>query len=187
MAIGAGVFRAYDVRGKVGEGITTELAELLGRAFGTYIGEEGDRKVAVGRDNRLTGEELKDALVRGLVSTGCTVYDIGLSTSPALYFASAHWGLPGGVNVTGSHNPLDENGFKFVGEGARPIAGDELLEIKKIIDAGSFRSGEARRAASDQAGVPRSAEDRCQTDAAVPGRGRHRQRRRRPLRSRAVA
>ena len=144
MAIDAGVFRAYDVRGKVGEGITTELAELLGRAFGTYIGEEGDRQVAVGRDNRLSGEELKDALVRGLVSTGCTVYDIGLSTSPALYFASAHWGLPGGVNVTGSHNPLDENGFKFVVEGARPIAGDELLEIKKIIDAGSFRSGEGR-------------------------------------------
>ena len=144
MAIDPGIFRAYDVRGKVGAGIDTEVAEVLGRAFGTYIAQDGDAEIAVGRDNRLSGEELKEALTRGLVSAGCTVYDIGLSTSPALYFASAHWGLTGGVNVTGSHNPRDENGFKLVGQGAYPIAGDELLKIKAIIDSGSFRSGEGR-------------------------------------------
>ncbi len=145
MAIDPAIFRAYDIRGKVGSSITTELAEVLGRAFGTYIARDGEKsEVAVGRDNRLSGEELKDALVRGLVSTGCTVYEIGLSTSPALYFAVGHWGLPAGVNVTGSHNPLDENGFKLVGEGVRPIAGDEIMKIKEIIDGGSFRSGEGR-------------------------------------------
>ncbi len=142
MAIDPGIFRAYDIRGKVGPSITTEVAEALGRAFGTYIAQDGNPEIAVGRDNRSSGEELKDALIRGLISTGATVYDIGLSTSPALYFAVGHWGLPGGINVTGSHNPPDENGFKLVGEGNRPIAGDEILKVKEVIDGGSFRSGQ---------------------------------------------
>ena len=145
MPIDPDIFRAYDIRGKVGPAITTEVAELLGRAFGTYIAQiSGRSEVAVGRDNRLSGEELKGALVRGLVSAGCTVYDIGLSTSPALYFAIGQWKLPGGVNVTGSHNPRDENGFKLVGEGARPIAGDEIQKVKAVLDSGSFRAGEGR-------------------------------------------
>jgi phosphomannomutase len=143
VAIDPDIFRAYDIRGKVGPAITSDVAEQLGRAFGTYIAKlSGRNEVAVGRDNRLTGEELKGALMRGLVSAGCTVYDIGMSTSPALYFAVGHWKLPGGINVTGSHNPKDENGFKLVGEGARPIAGDEILKVKAVIDAGDFASGE---------------------------------------------
>src|SRR3990172_1729558 len=143
MAIDPGIFRAYDIRGKVGTSITPEVAGALGRAFGTYMAEhEGGTESAVGRDNRSSGEELRDTLVRGLLSTGCSVYDIGLSTSPALYFAVGHWGLAGGINVSGSHNPPDENGFKLVGRGNRPIAGDELLEVKKIIDAGTFRAGQ---------------------------------------------
>lgn len=145
MAIDPGVFRAYDIRGKAGSQLTVELAELLGRAFGTYVQEhEGGSKVAAGRDNRLSGEELKGALMRGLVSTGCTVYDIGMSTSPALYYAVGHWGLPGGVNVTGSHNPPDENGFKLVGVGNRPIAGEEVQDVRRLIEAGTFRSGEGK-------------------------------------------
>jgi phosphomannomutase/phosphoglucomutase len=143
MAIDPGVFRAYDIRGKYPAGINAELAELLGKAFGTYIAEhEGGAEIAVGRDNRASGPELQSALIRGLMSTGAKVYDIGMSTSPALYFATGHWGLAGGVNVSGSHNPPDENGFKLVGRGNRPIAGDEILEVKKVLDAGAFRSGE---------------------------------------------
>ncbi len=143
MAIDPDIFRAYDIRGKVGPAITNEVAELLGKAFGTYIRRlSGRNEIAVGRDNRLTGEELKGALTRGLVAAGCTVYDIGLSTSPALYFAVGQWKLPGGVNVTGSHNPKDENGFKLVGEGARPIAGDEILKVKAVIDSNDFLAGE---------------------------------------------
>jgi phosphomannomutase/phosphoglucomutase len=143
MPIDPSIFRAYDIRGKVGPAITTEVAEALGRAFGTYIQEhEGGNEIAVGRDNRLTGPELKGALMRGIASTGCTVYDIGMSTSPALYFSVGHWELPGGINVTGSHNPKDENGFKLVGRGNRPIAGEEILEVKTYIDTGNFRRGE---------------------------------------------
>ncbi|OGO51616.1 MAG: hypothetical protein A2148_10255 [Chloroflexi bacterium RBG_16_68_14] len=145
MAIDPGIFRAYDIRGKVGTSITPEVAGALGKAFGTYMAvHEGGTEIAVGRDNRSSGEELRDVLVRGLLSTGCTVYDIGLSTSPALYFAVGHWGLTGGINVSGSHNPPDENGFKLVGKGNRPIAGDEILKVKEVIDGGSFRSGQGR-------------------------------------------
>jgi len=144
MEIDIGAFRAYDIRGKVGPSLSPDFAELLGKAFGTYISTNGDTKIAVGRDDRASGPELKAALMRGLVSTGATVYDIGLSTSPALYFAVATWGLPGGVNVTGSHNPPDENGFKLVGEGNRPIAGDEIQDVLKVMQAGKFRSGDGR-------------------------------------------
>ena len=150
MPIDASIFRAYDIRGKVGPSITSEFAELLGKAFGAYVAEHEDgRDVAVGQDVRLSGEELKAALVRGLVSTGCSVSDLGLSTSPALYFAVGHWGLAGGINVTGSHNPPDENGFKLVGRGNRPIAGDEIQDVKKIIEAGSFPSGEGHSESRD--------------------------------------
>ncbi len=144
MAIDPGIFRAYDIRGKVGPSINADVAEALGRAFGTYVAADGGTEVAVGRDNRSSGEELQSGLKRGLVSAGCTVYDIGMSTSPALYFSVGRWGLRGGINVTGSHNPPDENGFKLVGEGNLPIAGDEILKVKEIIDAASFRSGDGR-------------------------------------------
>jgi phosphomannomutase/phosphoglucomutase len=145
MPIDPGIFRAYDIRGKVPGSINVEMAELLGRAFGTYIAEhEGGTEIAVGRDNRASGEELKAALMRGISSTGCKVYDIGMSTSPALYFAVGHWGIAGGINVTGSHNPPDENGFKLVGRGNRPIAGDEIQDVKNVIEGGRFRAGEGK-------------------------------------------
>ena len=141
MRIDAGIFRAYDIRGKVGTSLTPEVARTVGRAFGTYVAPSGGGELAVGMDNRLTSESLKEALIEGLVSTGCNVFDIGLSTSPLLYFTTAKGDLSGGVNVTGSHNPLDENGFKMVGQGARPIAGDEILSVKRLVDSGSFRAG----------------------------------------------
>ena len=142
MTIDPGVFRAYDIRGKYPSGINEELAELLGKAFGTYVAEhEGGNEIAVGQDNRASGASLKAALTRGLTSTGATVTDIGMSTSPALYFSVGHWGLAGGINVSGSHNPPGENGFKLVGRGNRPIAGEEILEVKRVLDAGKFRSG----------------------------------------------
>jgi phosphomannomutase/phosphoglucomutase len=144
MDIDANAFRAYDIRGKVGPSLTAPFAELLGKAFGTYVAKNGRTEVVVGRDNRASGPELKEALMHGIASTGAKVFDVGMSTSPALYFAVASWGLPGGVNVTGSHNPPDENGFKLVGEGNRPIAGDEIQEVRKLMEAGEFIEGEGR-------------------------------------------
>src|SRR3990172_6847291 len=117
MSIDPTIFRAYDIRGKVPGQINVEVAGALGLAFGTYIAGAEGAQVAVGRDNRSWSEELQQTLLRALVSTGCAVYDIGLSTSPALYFAVGHWGLAGGVSGSGRHNPPHENGFKLGGAG----------------------------------------------------------------------
>jgi len=144
MAVDASAFRAYDIRGRVDASITEDLAFRLGRAFGTHIAaREGAARprVAVGRDNRASSERLADALQRGLRASGCDVCELGLSTSPLLYFACAKFDLTGGINVTGSHNPLDENGFKLVGRGARPVAGEELQELYRLAAGESFSSG----------------------------------------------
>jgi phosphomannomutase/phosphoglucomutase len=147
MNVDPSIFRAYDIRGKAIASINPDFAEQLGRAFGTYILErEGKRRIelAVGRDNRTTGEALKRALMRGLASTGASVWDIGMATSPALYFAVGHWGLAGGINVSGSHNPPDENGFKLVARGNVPVAGAEVQKMRRVIERGEFRSGRGR-------------------------------------------
>lgn len=148
MAIDPGVFRAYDIRGKVGAGISEELAEVLGKAFGTYITRDEpdghEAQVVAGQDNRDSGQGLKAALMRGIASTGAVVRDIGMTTSPALYYTVGNLGITGGVNVTGSHNPPDENGFKLVGAGNWPIAGDEIQAVRSIIESGDFRTGVGR-------------------------------------------
>jgi phosphomannomutase/phosphoglucomutase len=144
MTVDPAIFRAYDIRGRAIASINPDLAEALGRAFGSYIADRENKRrtqIAVGRDNRTTGEALKQALMRGLASTGATVYDIGMATSPALYFSVGHWGLDGGVNVSGSHNPPDENGFKLVAKGNLPVAGPEVQKMRRIIERGKFRSG----------------------------------------------
>ena len=141
----AEIFRAYDIRGKVGANLDEETAAGIGKAFGTRVQREGGSRVAVGRDNRLSSDAMRDALVEGLLSTGCAVTDIGLATSPLLYHAVAEHGFDGGINVSGSHNPPDENGFKLVGKGALPIAGDEIQDLYRAIIAGDFATGRGGR------------------------------------------
>jgi phosphomannomutase/phosphoglucomutase len=135
------IFRAYDIRGKVGSDLTPEIAELIGKAYGTYIQKIEGKDIAVGRDNRLSSEQFKEAFVKGLLSTGCNILDIGISLSPMLYFAVAKWRLCGGVNITGSHNPTDYNGFKMTRRDAAPIAEEEIQEIRRLIEAGIFADG----------------------------------------------
>lgn len=135
------MFRAYDIRGKVADELTPEAVEIIGKAFGTYIqGKDGPR-LAVGHDNRISSPALHQAFIAGALSSGCHVTDIGLATSPMLYFAVVHLGLDGGVNVTGSHNPIEYNGLKLTGREARAIAEDEIQEIWRIADAGDFSLG----------------------------------------------
>jgi phosphomannomutase len=112
------------------------LAEGLGRAFGTLALKEGRRTVAVGRDGRLSGPALSDALMRGLVSVGIEVVDVGFTTTPQLYFA-ANTVCDSGIQVTGSHNPKDDNGFKMV-LGGRAIYGDEIQALRNIIEQESW-------------------------------------------------
>ena len=149
MRVLAHVFKAYDIRGIVDEGIDEAFAEHLGRAFGSAALAEGERAVAVGRDGRLSGPALSAALIRGLVSTGLDVVDLGAVTTPMLYYVaatrSAH-GCSSGIQVTGSHNPKNYNGFKMVLAG-RAIYGDEIQRLRLRIAAEDYVRGSGRAAA----------------------------------------
>ena len=182
MHVSASVFKAYDIRGIVGKTIDERFAEQLGRAFGSEAVAAGERAVAVGRDGRLSGPALAAALVRGLASTGLDVVDLGAVTTPMLYYVAATRGEHGcasGVQVTGSHNPKDYNGFKMVLAG-RAIHGDEIQRLRRRMEADDVRQrprphrddGHPRR-------VPRPHRRRLHAGAADDGRGRFRQRHRR--------
>ncbi len=136
MQLSASIFKAYDIRGIVPVTIDEALAEALGRAFGTVARNEGQRTVAVGRDGRLSGASLSAALVRGLVGIGLEVIDVGMVTTPMLYFA-ANTLCQSGIQVTGSHNPRDYNGFKMVLAG-RAIYGDEIQALRRIMESESW-------------------------------------------------
>lgn len=143
------IFRAYDIRGLYPGEVNEELAEALGKAFGTYL-NKGSAQIAVGGDVRLSTPSLARSLVRGLLSTGARVTDLGMVPTPALYFAVASLGLDGGMVVTASHNPKEYNGFKPVGKQGVCLSWDTgIREIKEILDAGSFRSGKGTLKAKD--------------------------------------
>ena len=131
------IFKAYDIRGVVPSTLTDQMAEGLGRAFGTKAMAEGQTLVALGRDGRLSGPALSAALIRGLVAAGVQVIDIGMATTPMLYFA-AHTACQSGIQVTGSHNPKDYNGFKMV-LGGRAIYGDEIQVLRQMMEAETWK------------------------------------------------
>lgn len=135
MQLSASIFKAYDIRGVVPATLDAEVAEALGRAFGSAARAAGEKTVAVGRDGRLSGPALANALIKGLVATGIEVIDVGAVTTPMLYFA-AHTLCASGIQVTGSHNPKDYNGFKMVLAG-RAIYGDEIQGLRQVMEAGS--------------------------------------------------
>ena len=133
MQLTPSIFKAYDIRGVVPSTVNVDVARALGLAFGTVALAQGQRTVAVGRDGRLSGPNLSAALVGGLVAAGVTVIDIGFSTTPMLYFA-ANTLCESGIQVTGSHNPKDYNGFKMV-IGGRAIYGDEIQALGRMMQA----------------------------------------------------
>ena len=131
MQVNPSIFKAYDIRGVVPLTLTEEVAYHLGHAFGTHAAAHGETVVAVGRDGRLSGPTLSQALIRGLVDVGMQVIDIGAATTPMLYFAASTL-CASGIQVTGSHNPKDYNGFKMV-LGGRAIYGDEIQTLRTIM------------------------------------------------------
>jgi phosphomannomutase len=131
-------FKAYDIRGRVPDELDTDLARRIGRAYAEFL---RPGKVVVGRDVRLTSEELCRALAEGLMAGGADVFDIGLCGTEEVYFATFHEKMDGGIMVTASHNPMDYNGMKLVREGARPISGDSGLgRIRELALVNRFSS-----------------------------------------------
>ena len=151
MQVHPSIFKAYDIRGIVGQTIDATFAEHLGRAFGSEAVAAGEKAVAVGRDGRLSGPKLAAALIKGLKSTGLDVVDLGAVTTPMLYYVAATRGAHGcrsGIQVTGSHNPKDYNGFKMVLAG-RAIYGDDIQKLRQRIEAEDYVKRRGRSAAMD--------------------------------------
>lgn len=136
MQVSASIFKAYDIRGVVPSTLDPSLAQALGRAFGTQARAMGERTVAVGRDGRLSGPSLSQALIQGLVEAGVEVIDVGMVTTPMLYFAASTL-CASGIQVTGSHNPKDYNGFKMV-LGGRAIYGEDIQALRRTMEAESW-------------------------------------------------
>ncbi len=141
MQLTPSIFKAYDIRGIVPDTINTDVVEGVGRAFGTVARRAGQMTVAVGRDGRLSSPELSAALMRGLSDAGIEVIDIGRVTTPMLYFAATTL-CASGIQVTGSHNPKDDNGLKMVMAG-RAIYGDDIVALQRMMasDTWELHSG----------------------------------------------
>jgi phosphomannomutase/phosphoglucomutase len=135
------IFRQYDVRGVVDVDLTDEVVEELGKGYGAYMAHLGRRKVSVAHDARVSSPHFRDALIKGILSTGVDVVDIGMVPTPTLYFSLFHLDVQGGVMITGSHNPPEFNGFKLA-VGHATLYGPEIQKIREIIETAEYPEGE---------------------------------------------
>ena len=165
MAIASEIFRQYDIRGIVDKDLTSEAARAVGTAYAAYLGEHGPRDrvgqaVAVGRDNRPSGPTLRDALVDGLTSAGVDVIDIGVVPTPLNYWALHHLPVTGGIQITGSHNPPEYNGFKL-SLGTSSMHGEEIQQLYHLTQIASGAAGSGRTTGSvrDEAIIDRYIDD----------------------------
>ncbi|WNG50732.1 phosphomannomutase/phosphoglucomutase [Archangium minus] len=133
----AHIFREYDIRGLVDKDLTVEVVELLGKGLGTVVRRKGGRSIVVGRDCRESSTRFRDALCRGLTSTGLNVLDVGVVPTPLTYFAANTLPVDGLAMITGSHNPPEYNGFK-IGAGKTTFHGPEIQALRKLIEARDF-------------------------------------------------
>lgn len=146
MKITRAIFKMYDIRGLVGSEVNSEFAHGLGRAFVALLTKENPGKdlvIAVGRDMRQSSPEIQQALMKGMVESGADVKDIGLVSTPAFYFSVGHLGADGGIMVTASHNPEQDNGFKMTRLNARPVSGNNgIQELADAMEADAFLSSD---------------------------------------------
>lgn len=144
----AEIFKAYDIRGIVGQTLTTEITRKIGQALGSLARERNQSAIAVGRDGRLSGPELSEALISGICAAGMDAIDIGPLPTPLTYFAARHLGCQSCVSVTGSHNPPDYNGLKMV-IADETLARSAITRLRTRIERGDLASGEGRRREAD--------------------------------------
>ncbi|HSS47204.1 MAG TPA: phosphomannomutase/phosphoglucomutase, partial [Burkholderiales bacterium] len=139
------IFKAYDIRGIVGKTLTPEIVEAIGGAIGSEARAKTQKTIAIGRDGRLSGSELSEALARGIQKAGVDVIDIGLCTTPMLYFATHHLQTHSGVMVTGSHNPPDYNGLKIIIAG-ETLSGETIQKLRTRIEQDDLSKGKGNYA-----------------------------------------
>ena len=138
------MFREYDIRGIYGEDIDEEVSYLIGRAFASKLTKLGLNKTVLAHDNRLSSPVIKENLLKGLVDSGITVYDLGLASTPMCYFATNYYNVNTSMMITASHNPKEYNGFKFSYNGIHNAFGDQVREIYDIIERKDFVDGQGK-------------------------------------------
>jgi phosphomannomutase/phosphoglucomutase len=152
MQVPAHIFREYDIRGVADRDLTDATAHAIGRGLGVMLARDGKARIAVGRDCRLSSPRLFAALTKGLTESGVSVVDIGVGPTPMLYFAVHHLGTDGGVMITGSHNPGDENGFKTM-RGKASFFGKDIQELRALIEKDGYGAPNTNAGSIEQTSV----------------------------------
>src|ERR1700676_4164357 len=134
------IFREYDIRGLADSELLSPDVEQLALGLGTYLQRQAGRKINVGRDCRLSSMRLRDALLKGLLASGCDVTDIGVVPTPVLYYSAQQLKADGAVMITGSHNPPEYNGFKTVC-GSGTLHGETIQDVRRLIERQDFERG----------------------------------------------
>src|SRR5215469_4321777 len=142
------IFREYDIRGIADEELLSSDVTDLGRALGTYLQRLSGNSINIGRDCRLSSRRLRDALMEGLIDSGCEVTDIGVVPTPLLYYSAVHLEADGAIMITGSHNPSEFNGFKTVC-GSGTLHGEAIQDVRRLIEAGDFLKSHGMHAETD--------------------------------------
>ncbi|HKK56384.1 phosphomannomutase/phosphoglucomutase [Marinobacter sp.] len=163
LEVSATIFRAYDIRGIVGETLTTDIVQLIGRAIGSEAIARDVDSICIGYDGRHSSPDLAAALGRGIMATGCDVINVGAVPTPVLYFATHELGTGSGVIVTGSHNPANYNGLKIM-LGGETLSGETIQKLWQRIQTGDFASGQGSQSSQD---VRRAYLDQIVGDVAV--------------------
>src|SRR5262245_47800051 len=134
------VFREYDIRGNADRDLDDGFVNDLGKAIGTHLRRAGARKITLGRDCRVHSPRLHKALRSGILSTGVSIIDVGVVATPVAYFSVFHFDADGGVQITGSHNPPEDNGFKIL-RSKSTIHGAEIQALRQLIEKRDFATG----------------------------------------------
>jgi phosphomannomutase/phosphoglucomutase len=144
MKINPYIFRGYDIRGLVDKDLNPEIVEHIGRAYGTFLLRRGIKKTVVGHDCRLSSESYSEAIIKGILSTGVDVVDIGLALVGTIYWAQYYLDALGCVSVSGSHNPAEYNGFKLGTGFSQTMVTGEIRELRQIAEKGEFERGQGK-------------------------------------------
>jgi phosphomannomutase/phosphoglucomutase len=135
------IFREYDIRGIADKELLDPEVELIGRALATHLIRQSGRSLCLGRDCRLSGQRIHDALLKGMLAAGAHVLDVGVGPTPVLYFSAVHFKADGAIMITGSHNPSEYNGLKTVC-GSGTLHGDQIQQVLRLIQTRDFESGQ---------------------------------------------